>query len=56
MRAVYFILPFIKSFIMNKHIYKMQEYYNKNENEKNVSILNNFDRLSPTVQQFMLSF
>ena len=52
MKIAYFILPFVKTFITNRIIfYKLQE----NKNEKNISMFDNFNRLEPTVQQFMIT-
>lgn len=52
MKIAYFILPFVKTFITNRIIFhKLQE----NNNEKNISMFDNFNRLEPTVQHFMIT-
>jgi len=52
MRALYFVLPFIRTFIIDRQIiYKIPEvmiYI------KNISMFDNFNALDPSLQQFML--
>ena len=53
MRAVYFILPFIRTFYIHRQInYKFLPILFE---IKNGSIFDNFNKLDPTVQQFMIT-
>jgi hypothetical protein len=54
MRAVYFILPFIRRFYIDRQI--NYNFIPRLPEIKNISIFDNFNRLDPSVQQFMLSF
>lgn len=53
MRAVYFILPFIRSFFIDRQIH--YKFLPRIPEIKNVSIFDSFNRLDPTVQQFILT-
>jgi len=52
MRAVYFILPFIRTFYNRQINYKFLPIVFE---IKNGSIFDNFNKLDPTLQQFMIT-
>jgi hypothetical protein len=53
MKAVYWLLPFMKQLFVNQvTIHKIQ----KNTTKKNESMFDNFNTLHPEVQRFMLQF
>ena len=53
MRAVYFVLPFIRSFFIDRQIH--YKFLLRIPEIKNVSIFDNFNKLDPELQQFMIT-